>query len=229
MTALIIVGLVFPSAFFAAMYSIVSKRKTDMRKSLSILEDELKQRSDIRTQIKGYYEQMVSVVDIYDQYQEVKGIQDALKAERGRLTITQTELETVEGRLCELEEIERELEASNTETKEEMKILAKKEADLKAKNEALKNQIAASVSQMGQVLTELTLTTAQQEHVDRMKSELVRTEEKIESLVVELKQMNDQYVTLKMRYDALDIEYAQLYEKFSDAEAMIQAQEQQSA
>ena len=146
---------------------------------------------------------------------------DTLKADRGRVTITQAELETVETRLRELEEIERELEASGTETAEELKILTKKEQELSAKNAALKEQIENSVKQMDALLNALQDNAAAQEQVLNMKTQLILTEQKTEEMVVQIELGNDQYFDLKRRYDALDIEYAQLYEKFSEAEAML--------
>ena len=57
------------------------------------------------------------------------------------------------------------------------------------------------------------------EQVDNMKRELVETQEKVDIVLMKIEQGNDQYYILKKRYDALDIEYAQLYEKFSETEA----------
>jgi len=53
-----------------------------------------------------------------------------------------------------------------------------------------------------------------------MTSQLTMAEEKIDTLILQIEIGNEQYFTLKRRYDALDIEYAQLYEKFSESEAM---------
>ena len=59
------------------------------------------------------------------------------------------------------------------------------------------------------------LTAQQQEQIDQMKSQLISTQEKIDTLITQCEEGNQQYFILKKRYDALDIEYAQLYEKFS--------------
>jgi len=229
MLALLVVGLLIPAVFVGVMYSVVMKRKLDMRKALQSLQDELAQKAGLRDQLHQIYSQTVGILELAAALKELQALQESLKAEKGRITITQTELETVETRLCELEEIERELEASGVETKEELKILKKKETDLKNKNEALKNQIAMSVQQLEITVKELNISTEHQERIDKLKAELVRTEEKIETLVLQIEGMNEQYVNMKRRYDALDIEYAQLYEKFSDAEAMMQAQQEQPA
>jgi hypothetical protein len=49
-----------------------------------------------------------------------------------------------------------------------------------------------------------------------MKSELLRSEEKIQTMLNEIQQNNEQYFNLKRRYDALDVEYAQLYQQLTE-------------
>jgi len=40
----------------------------------------------------------------------------------------------------------------------------------------------------------------------------------LSALLLQVEQGNEQYFQMKKRYDALDIEYAQLYEKFSESD-----------
>ena len=180
--------------------------------------DELVRRKGIVDEIEGLYTQMVDLKNLQQQGKILITVKEALKTERGRTTITQAELETVEARLRELEEIERELAASNIDTQEEIKILEKKKADLGSKNSALKEQISMSLSQIDNVMGELELSSQAREQVESMKVEILQTQEKIETILLQIEQANEQYFVLKKRYDALDIEYAQLYEKFSAAE-----------
>ena len=51
------------------------------------------------------------------------------------------------------------------------------------------------------------------EQLNKSKTELVEVEKNISFYEIEITKINKQYVTLKRAYDALDIEYAQLYEK----------------
>ena len=85
-------------------------------------------------QIRECVQNLVPLQEVRRLVGEIVVIQEALRAERGRTTISQAELKTVEGRLRELEEIERELEASGLETKEELNILEKKHKELTQKN-----------------------------------------------------------------------------------------------
>ncbi len=220
-------GLGIAGAFVAVMSQVVGKQRKAIRDSFTALETEVSDKESLIAQLKEIYGQMVELETVANAVRGYKQVNEALRAEKGRITITQTELETVETRLCELEEIERELQASNLETQEEFNILKKKEADLKAKNDQLQKELTTSSEEVDRLLKELDMTAQQREHLEAMKAEIVGTQEKIETILVQIEEANARYVDLKRRYDALDIEYAQLYEKFSDAEAMMEAKKEQ--
>ena len=139
-----------------------------------------------------------------------------LKEEQGRYVIAQAELDSLENRLRELDEAARELEASSTETKEELKIIEKKQNDLKSKKEDLRTQIDDSTKKIEELVVEIELSTQMRERVLRMKSELLKAEERIGTTMVEIDRLNDQYFTMKKKYDALDVEFAQLFQQFSE-------------
>lgn len=184
------------------------------------LREELAKREKLAASFKSCTAQMVDSAQVRMVLEGLQIMQEALRAERGRTTITQAELDTVEGRLRELEEIERELEASGIEAQEEMKILQKKEAELKEKNQRLADQIALVNKQMEDLIGKAEFSAQVQEQVTVMKTDLLRSEEEIQVLVMKIEAGNEQYFVMKKRYDALDIEYAQLYERFSETEAM---------
>lgn len=211
-----IIGIIESAIAVAALFFIVNQSKGELASVLGNLEEELELKKGYKEKISGIYSTMVGLAKAREVLQELGKLEESLKAERGRITITQAELETVETRLRELEEIERELEASGLETKEELKILQKKEAELKANNQKLRAQIEQATGKLGELMGQIELSSQVQEQIMRMKTELLRTEQKIDILMLQIEQGNGQYFILKQRYDALDIEYAQLYEKFSD-------------
>ena len=215
---IIIIGLVEAIGLAAAMYVIVSKKKSTMGGAADKLEDELKLRQGYESQLNSLFAGLVKIDQLVQQADIIRNLQESLKAERGRITITQAELETVETRLRELDEIERELEASSLETKEELKILKRKEGDLGQKNSTLKQQLEITRENMSKILTDIQLSAEMQDQIRAMQSEIMSCEQKIDDLLLRIEQGNEQYFILKSRYDALDIEYAQLYEKFAEAE-----------
>lgn len=215
----IIIALIEAVGLVAGIYFGLSRMKGGAGDVMGKLNADTNERRAIVTQIEECVQKLVPLAEVRKIVGEIIVVQEALRAERGRTTISQAELETVEGRLRELEEIERELEASGIETQEELKILQKKEKELKAKNEALQTQIKDSLDKLQALMGEVEFSAQAQEQMANMKSELLRTEQQIETLVVQMEESNEQYFTMKKRYDALDIEYAQLYERFTETEA----------
>lgn len=218
----IFIAIVQALIALGVIYFLINKQTASARGAIKSISKEAADKSALLAKMLGLFSQMIDIKTIRERAAELVSLQDSMKAERGRITITQAELETVEGRLRELEEIERELEASGLETKEELNILQKKAKEMQAKNAALKQQIADAYGQMDQALTDIKLSAELQTQVDQAKLELVQTQEKIDLLLIQVEGSNEQYTVLKRRYDALDIEYAQLFEKFSEAEAAIQ-------
>lgn len=216
---LLLVGAFEAVGIVVGLHFYFKKNNKVTSKAALRLESDVAARRELLEQCTAVINEMVDLGEVRSIVSELIAIQESLRAERGRITITQAELDTVEGRLRELEEIERELEASGIETKEELKILQKKEKDLRTKNENLQQQISVSVAQLDQLMGEVELSTQVQAQVLAMKTELMQTEEQVATLLLNIEEGNEQYFIMKKRYDALDIEYAQLYERFSETEA----------
>lgn len=218
LTVFMIVGVLEAIGFGVLMNLSVAKRAAGLKGYLNSLREGQARKQELKEKFEALYENMIDVGSLRKKAEEYMHYQESLKAERGRITITQAEMETVDGRLRELEEIERELEASGLETKEELNILQKKHTDLSTKKTTLQSKIAESSEKLESVLSEIEMTAQMQEQVDAMKAQLLQTEQRIDTILIEIEGGNDQYFILKKRYDALDIEYAQLYEKFSAME-----------
>ena len=221
MGLIIIIGVIEALLIAGALFFIQNKKGGGSSAASASLTEELSTRLALKQEIEGIFGQMIGWGDLRSRASELGTLRDALKLERGRVTITQAELETVETRLRELDEIDREIQASGIETKEELRILNKKEKDLKTKNETLKAQLQASLGQLDALMSQIEMSSQMQEQVSLMKTQLVQTEQQIDELLMQIEMGNESYFVLKQTYDALDIEYAQLYEKFSEAEAMM--------
>ena len=145
--------------------------------------------------------------------QRLEEMEEAIRAEKGRLTITEAELEAVDVRLRELEELKRELEVSNMDVIKELEMLRSQERDINAKNEALRNQLENSAEQLDTLLLTLASSAEVCERLNSLKTELVNTQKQCVFYEEQISAINTNYMALKKAYDALDIEYAQLYEK----------------
>lgn len=185
----------------------------EARSSSQAIKEELALKQELWSRIESISAEMADPVEYEKINADVSRAREALKAERGRVIIIQAELESVEVRLRELDEVNRELEASALETKEELKIFQKRESELKTKNEELRVQIADSTTKMEALMSEIEMSVQMQEQVKIMRADLLKSEEQVETLMNEIQKGNEQYFIFKRRYDALDVEYAQLYQQ----------------
>lgn len=215
----IIIGIIELLLFGGAIFFLVKGKKSSSDSVLEQIEKEEKTREELYAKLKESEEGLIPFSALIDKAESADQASSSLRLERGRVTITQAELETVEARLRELDEIERELAASNVETQEELKILTKKEKDLANKNAQLKDQLLTSKTELDKILGSIQEKSEIQTKVMKCQEELLKTEVQIDDLLAQIQGGNEQYFLLKKRYDALDIEYAQLYEKFSEADS----------
>jgi chromosome segregation ATPase len=212
----LLVGIIEAAGIAFFLFKKSKQLNAGSTAAFELLSDEVSKKRELSESLTQLDGEMVDPAELKVAARSYLIARESLKAERGRVTITQAELETIEVRLRELDEIARELEASMTETKEELKILQRKEGELSTRNQQLKAQIAESVSKMDAIMSDIEMSAQMQEHITRMKGEIVKAEEQIETLLAQITAGNEQYFILKKRYDALDIEYAQLYEKFAE-------------
>lgn len=218
-----VIGLIEALGCGIAVFMVLSKGSSATGTAINTLNSEVESRRVLAAEVQENAQQLVDPAPLGAIATELALVNDNIRAEQGRITITQAELDTVEVRLRELEEIERELEASGIETQEELKVLQKKEKELRTKNEALQEKINLSVDALEKILGELNVSAQVQEQILAMKTQLLGSEQKIATLMEQIEQCNEQYFHMKKRYDALDIEYAQLYEKFTELEAATKA------
>ena len=214
-TLLIVSGLELLACLGLSYYFVVYRTGGAVRSNLLGLKKEVVEREALLQEFEGLLQGLVSSEELVGKVRELVSVTSALKIESGRSVIIKSELETVDARFRELEEIERELEAANLEAKEELKILQKKERGIAEQNESLKQRIQIALEEMERTFSKIEMTSQMQEQIARMKSELLSVQSKIDLLLLQLTESNEQYFVYKRRYDALDIEYAQLYEKFS--------------
>lgn len=201
-------------AFFVFMRA--SHANDHLAQQFELLNDEVQQKRELWARVEEAQHGVADHGDFRRVGQEFLKTREALRIEKGRITMTQAELEMLERRLCELDEISRELEANQTETREELKILRKKEEDMRGKNEVLRGQIHDSLTKMHALMAEIELTVQMQNQVAMMKTDLLKVEERIQTMLNQIQVSNDQYFSLKRRYDALDVEYAQLHQQLSE-------------
>lgn len=191
----------------------VSDRREIAKHNLQILKEQREKKREVLRELAELSLGLVMPEVLTDRQKQIQALDDELKAERGRLAITQAELEAVDTRLRELEEIERELESSALEASQELEMLKSQEKDIAERNQKLREELNSSLGQLEKLLGQLSHSREAVEHLNSAKTELVQSQTKISFYEEQIGNINRRYIELKKAYDALDIEYAQLYEK----------------
>jgi chromosome segregation ATPase len=220
MNTIIIFAVVELLIMCGALIYLQTRSGAKASATLLIYDEEIERRQKLFDEIAAQYGARYPWAVVRESANDLIEAKEVVKQERGRITITQAELETIENRLRELDEVEREIQASGIETKEELRILNKKEADLRTKNETLKGKIQDAISHLNSISSQIESNAQLMAQLEAIKTDLLRTEQKTDELLMQIEAGNEQYFILKQVYDALDIEYAQLYEKFADAGAV---------
>lgn len=200
-------GLIF------ILYGKVSGGRDVLIHNLKVRQDELKLKKDLLTELALTSLGYCTDEDLKGSKESVMALEERLRSQKGRLTITEAELEAVETRLRELEEIERELESSSIEAGRELEMLRGQEREFTDRNGHLQQMIDATEIAIDLLTTQLAEVPDLANRIKRSKQLLAEAQEKIGWYSTEISNVNRKYMDLKRAYDALDIEYAQLYEK----------------
>jgi len=209
---LLIVSLVVIYSLYLVRASRV-KVELSHATSLQRAEFELKTKQKILEDIAMSISGLVSTEDI-DQYsKEIIALEEQSNSLKGKYAISEAEIEALDIRLRELEELRRELEVSKMDAIKEIEMLKAQERDISNQNAAINAQLKSSQEQLDILLDMLQSNSVAVEQLNKTKNEITNIEKKISYYEEEVARINQQYVGLKRAYDALDIEYAQLYEK----------------
>ncbi len=217
-----IIAVVFQCLIgFGAIYFVVSrglfKNAEKRQREVRFLENELAVKNEMLSKFAQFSVQLIRGDYVHNLQARVSTVAEDLKTEQKRAELTQSELLAQENRLRELDEIEKELEISNYEAAKELAELRAEEEKIAERNLKMRQELNDSLGKLDRLLVELQHSKEAVERLNHTKSELIAVEEKIDWFEREITEVNGKYAMMKNSYDALDIEYAQLYEKQSDS------------
>lgn len=202
--ALAVFGIIFQSA-----KKIGGSQKADIEK----LQKAVSEREILLDKVRNLSGELVSADEIGEKGRVLNAMRLASESESARFAILQAEIEAVEIRLRELEEIERELEAGTTDAVAELKGIENQLGDIGTKGDLVSGSLEKIQSLMAGLQGELSQAPEIKADAENVMKIVGETNTITENLLTFLKDAANGYHKLKLRYDALDIEYAQLFEK----------------
>jgi len=177
------------------------------------LEGEYSKKKSILENLAVALPGLISAEDIEAKRGELSEFETLITTTNSKCAIAEAEIDALDIRLRELEELGRELEVSKLDALKEIEMLKAQERDMSNQNEAINTQLTNSMEQIDFLLDVLNANVEATEQLNKIRSEMLEVEKKTNYYEEEINKINQNYVGLKRAYDALDIEYAQLYEK----------------
>jgi chaperonin cofactor prefoldin len=214
----ILIILIFLFAGGGVAFSLfrkVNQQKEIVLLNLKTLQTELEEKKKILEELGAMSLGLISTAQLDEIQSSLSGDEEALRTVKGKATLLQAEAEAVDIRLRELEEIERELEASSIEAGREMELLRAQERDMGARNTKLTTELESYLIQLDKLLLDAADDPKLIEALKKAREQLEIGQSQLKHFESEIPLINEKYMGLKRAYDALDIEYAQLYEKQS--------------
>jgi chromosome segregation ATPase len=210
---ILIIAIIEIALVAFGLWYVFNKKIGAAYQSLTAIKEQILERKKLKSDIEERADKMVNIEVLAFAVTQYRKIEAEFETEKTKVALVQSDLDMSEKRLRELEEMEREIQNSRIDLEQELEALKSKESQLRNKNDKLKTDITESMQYAEELIWEIELSAQIIEQVKFVKSHLIATEDKIEKLLLQIEEANKQYSNLKIRYDALDIEYAQLYEK----------------
>lgn len=191
----------------------LTRRQVLVQAAYQVVYTEATQKKEILGQLADIAAGMVSPEIVHEAEKQRDEVVERLTEVKSEIAAVEAKQLIVESRLREIEELEREMENNSIEAQRELELLRDQEKTMREETERLRQRVNNSVEMLEQLLVELSSSQSAVEKLTSAKTELLNTESKIDYYSEGISQLNSQYIELKKGYDALDIEYAQLYER----------------
>jgi chromosome segregation ATPase len=128
------------------------------------------------------------------------------------------QVETVKQKIADLDAITSDLRTSMLESSQEMEMLRTQENGLRDKTSELKKELDKVLKKCDQLMIDFSSSQDLVQALKKAKAEALESQDKIFWYQEKITEINMNYMQLKRVYDALDIEYTQLYERSNSEE-----------
>jgi len=180
----------------------------DLKREVNNLETELRL---LEEEIKCF----IPAEEGYAFFELITELQNSLNLEQSKINISSLELTVLEKRLREFSDLDQEFESSELETQELIKGFTTSLAELSSKLSQLEFQLPV----VNEALNELREVSDFEIFFSGMQSTLGEAILDFKSLTELFSQSFDLVRYLKVRFDALDVEFAELYERFGELDS----------
>lgn len=205
-----LVGTILSYFLFVNKIAAPEKAYNESIKNIeNLVEDRKKSLKDAAQFSLGFID-----VDYYEQlHKQVEELSGVVYSKKQQVLSLENEVLKAELSLKEVEDVKKEIEITQIETKKEVDLLKAQDSDMAEQNAQAKQALQDIIKNVSPIFEALASLEGSDAIVDALFMQTGNADQKLEFFQTEIQGFNKKYLELKEQYDALDIEYAQLYEK----------------
>lgn len=212
----IIIVILNLAALGFSVHLLLKKEKAFVSGAKNLFKDieiDISDKKEVLNEVYQLARKTISTADLDKLKSDVKKIESAVGKSREAFEKVEGEHAKKEAELKELRELEAELETSESQAKEHLLVLEEENKRMQVENEELLDRLQETLSTLDKLMVELEEIKGAAEQLNEAKTQMLESQGKIEFYETDIQQISQNTIDLKSAYDALDIEYAQLYEK----------------
>jgi chromosome segregation ATPase len=213
MISSIIIGLI--SAGLIVALGLVIKKKlsggqTEQIDALVLEVSELDRKID---EIQSQAKDLISKSQADSAQEQLESARTAITAEKSNLTAIERKLDKAQKLVEGKEAIQQELKSGKAEDEQKMAELLAGYADISAESVMLEQQLAASMKNLDQIMTEVDMTVDQRSVLQDLSGALTTAGSRLRDLIMEYQQTNERLQALNIQHKDLEEEYTRLVEQ----------------
>jgi putative ABC transport system permease protein len=209
----IIIGLI--SAGLIVALGLVIKKKlsggqTEQINALVLEVSELDRKID---EIQSQAKDLISKSQADSAQEQLESARAAITAEKSNLAAIERKLDKAQKLVEGKEAIQQELKSGKAEDERKMAELLAGYADISAESVMLEQQLAASMKNLDQIMSEVDMTVDQRSVLQDLSGALTTAGSRLRDLIMEYQQTNERLQALNVQHKDLEEEYTRLVEQ----------------
>ncbi len=195
-------------AYFLFIYKLSSPQDS-YQESIESLDKLVLERRNILKEIAVFVLGLVDPLYYQELNKQVTELKEQLAAKKLKIQTVENEINKTETNLKDVAEVNQELEMSQIDSQKEIDLLKAQETDISNQNAWYKQELQNVVKNVSESLAKI---EGSKSLIDNLSTQTAKADQKARYFQSEIELLNKKYLEIKNQYDALDIEYAQLYE-----------------
>jgi putative ABC transport system permease protein len=209
----IIIGLISAGLIVALGLVIKKKLSGGQAEQIDALVLEVSELDRKIDEIQSQAKDLISKSQADSAQEQLESARAAITAEKSNLAAIERKLDKAQKLVEGKEAIQQELKSGKAEDEQKMAELLAGYADISAESVMLEQQLAASMKNLDQIMSEVDMTVDQRSVLQDLSGALTTAGSRLRDLIMEYQQTNERLQALNVQHKDLEEEYTRLVEQ----------------